>query len=569
MDETKPKTVWKKTFRTTDIFSGGTPEGDSAFYQSSNNDNSKDISNNDFQNPLLDFPKFPEPQLTKNTNSEPVPSNLQENPLETIYENSGYESNKKYYREYFNTLREGLTTIREGFDTSVCQSVGASIRPYIDYIHSWITWLFAWFEVIETNVGKHMANFFSSGPSSDNDKAVIKEEFQYFISVCFSCYIVYNWFYVCFFKRGEIDEEGKKKVEGTRITITDMESKHLMIDLIFKYLMVPISILNYTLMTLIPMGMDSIVYDRKLIFIILYVSIIFIVFNLGNNVRDMLLNGINMQSDSNSGYYTMLMMLRGGYDGFQSLLPPVEYTPMNIVKNVIKKYTLIPQFFSFLFRLVLSMTFVWFCSLIIAIYLYFKSFLCMYFDKEARIVPGDVMVEIEKFILSQRKKQKCYPCGDTNKLNDCNPLSFKMIFHWITEFIEKVYVKLYRYTFEISFIILFLNSILNYKSGISNINLKSALMIMCSIFIFVCLFIGFKRSYTIDEEAVIAKKAVEIAMRLAEATGKPIPVIPSNSCGDEAPKIVTGNYGENMFGSLLNKMTPPVPVEKIEPTCKL
>ena len=92
MDETKPKTVWKKTFRTTDIFSGGTPEGDSAFYQSSNNDNSKDISNNDFQNPLLDFPKFPEPQLTKNTNSEPVPSNLQENPLETIYENSGYES---------------------------------------------------------------------------------------------------------------------------------------------------------------------------------------------------------------------------------------------------------------------------------------------------------------------------------------------------------------------------------------------------------------------------------------------------------------------------------------------
>ena len=163
MDETKPKTVWKKTFRTTD--------------------NSKDISNNDFQNPLLDFPKFPEPQLTKNTNSEPVPSNLQENPLETIYEPPEYEPNKKYYKEYFNTLREGLTTIREGFDTSVCKNVGAEIRPYIDYIRSWITWVFAWFDVIETNVGKHMANFFSKGTSSDDDKAVIMTEFQYFISI--------------------------------------------------------------------------------------------------------------------------------------------------------------------------------------------------------------------------------------------------------------------------------------------------------------------------------------------------------------------------------------------------
>ena len=562
MDETKiPKTVWKKTF---------TPMDDI-----SSNNKVIDTSDNIIQNPYL----FPEPQRNKTTKNEPIPANLQENPLKSIYETDeqNVESTFHSYKEYFNTMREGLETFREGFDTSICRSVGQSLRPIIDYILSWIIWIFAWFDVIETNVGKHMSNFFSNGQSSDSDKEIIKLHFQYFISVCFSCYIVYNWFYVAFFKRGEVDEEGKDKVEGKRMEITEisvelLETKYFLLSLILKYLIVPISILDYISMKIIPKMMETVLHDRKLIFIILYVSIILIVINYGNYFKDMLLNGINMKSDSNSGYFTMSMMGRGFYDGLTTLISPPDLSAL-ATKNAnagdfaqikllamyaIKKYTLILQFFSFLFRLVVSMSAVWFCSLTVAVFMYFKSFLCMFFDKDVRNAPGDVMTDIDFFILSQRKKQKCYPCGDPNKFGPCHPLSFKMILHYIKEFIEKVYVTSYRYVFEISFIILFLKSILNYKSDIQNVKLKSALIIMCSVFIFLCLFIGFQRSISIAEEANLAKKATEILIKIAKESGKPSIVMPVNGCDDDPP-ITVRPTTTTMFEALAGEL-PKIPV---------
>ena len=399
--------------------------------------------------------------------------------------------------------------IVEGFDIkNPCQSIGELFSPLLKYKDYIIYWgidksLIEYPTVLINYTGHLVSNIgtnFNQEPDqivvdelesafkemnkvyTDNDTVLITNQIKYFLAILISCYIVYNWYYLMFYKE-----------LGYRVDVLDISTDNLinynnLLGFIFKYLIVPLSLVNSIVIKKIPALMW--ILNPNMQFLILFLIIISIVINHGASYMQSFSTYLKMKTDSNAGIMTTIMILFGVFSIFR-----VRFS-MNYLNELFRYFTqmvtaqfFIPLIVMFAIRISLSISVVWFAGLLVFGYIIGLSFLAIPVYSSYSIV--ETIKQINEYVYKPKLVSSC-PVSkcDPTVYSKCNPMTFGDMIHdliaWIT---DKIHTNL----FEVVFIVFFFQGFMSYSVNIQNLQLKTVMLVLTSLCIFIMCFICYYR----------------------------------------------------------------------------
>ena len=399
----------------------------------------------------------------------------------------------------------GTSVIVEGFNQkNPCASIGEIFKPYIKFVDYAIVWLIdkpciEYPTVFIEFVGRTICEFgteLSSPPNPDtcdttikidtSDKELIKSQFKIFLSIGISCFIVYNWYYLMFY-----DLLGR--VFTQPISSSYLSSQNTAIGFIFKYLIQPISLVNWIALDILPKKMN-ILSNSRVIFICLFLLIMSIVQSNGASIMLSFSNYLKRQTDSYSGIMITIMIMSGLFSVFiavdklshATLLGGItEFAGLsqeNTLTNAYKELSnfastssifFVPQLLSFIMRITFSIILVWIAGIMVFGYILLYSFFAIpvYSSNSLK----DTFNEINRSINTSNTAPNLF---ESNK--------YYKTFNW---FIEKIFT----YFYEIVFIIFFFQGIINYSANIKHAGLKPIIVSMAGLGLLITAYILYYR----------------------------------------------------------------------------
>ena len=321
----------------------------------------------------------------------------------------------------------------------------------------------------ETYFAAILARTFSSGKNTPAEEILIKNRFVLFLNVLISFYIVYNWYFIMFF----LDESGKR-VPTFDLSLEKMQQYHPVLHILFKYTFCVLSMIIPLLLDKLPKLISYIKlhpnYNRRIQFIALFCIVLFIVINLGSSIFD------SVSNPDFVGIYCILFIVYGIYTFV------VEFTnndPIAVASRMKKYYTfgqLTPLLHILLFflRIIWSITIVSLTAISNCIYFVFTSFFAVFFYSNKSLYGTFKM--INSFILA----------SDSTRDNTSENNIFQIIAGYIIE-------NIYTFLFEIFILIAMVISLYDYSANIHTKKLQFTMISLCSIVIFIVLFVAFQR----------------------------------------------------------------------------
>ena len=239
------------------------------------------------------------------------PSNLTQLPLESIH------------TEQFINLKEGLETEEKPFiNTQAQQDMIANsfkgdkssltmddminyYKKIVKFIAGIVALPMIWVNDVTLYISSKLCKILSNN-ATDEDIELVKSKFKILLSVLISYYIVYNWYFVMFFKDAET---------GLRINTLDLSMETLMqikpLDYIFKYILCVISTVDWLLLTKYPTQMKD--FTPQFNFILLLLIIIFVVTNMGESIMSDFSTYLSMEKTGYTGSFIAFSVFYGVY----------------------------------------------------------------------------------------------------------------------------------------------------------------------------------------------------------------------------------------------------------------
>jgi len=224
------------------------------------------------------------------------------------------------------------------------------------------------------------------------------------------------------------------------------------------------------------------ILNANIQFLILFLIIISIVINHGASYMKSFSTYLKMKTDSNAGIMTTIMILFGVFSIFR-----VRFS-MNYVNELFRYFTqmvtaqfFIPLIVMFAIRISLSISVVWFAGLLVFGYIIGMSFFAIPIYSPYSII--ETITKINEYIYKPKKISTC-PVSkcDPNVYSKCNPMTIGDMIHdtiaWIT---DKIHTNL----FEVVFIVFFFQGFLHYSINIKNLQLKTIMLVLASLCIFI------------------------------------------------------------------------------------
>lgn len=452
----------------------------------------------------------------------------------TSFSDDSVHAFSKYITEPFgnNTSKED----DEGNAGFTSKNPGEVLKPYLALLYSLIESPLRYINYVEESMTGWYASKISNGKCSDADKKIVKQQFQAFLNVLLAFYIVYNWYYMMFYK-----PQGKgSRVEPFIViktkTLTDYNK---FVSLFLKYTVVPVSVVNYMLLEYVPKW-EVFISKRKLlnqrgIFTLLLLFIISVIQTNGSDIIDGLVKSIHMKMDKYTGLCIASFFLFGIYSqvtvepDFMGILAGLKnyralFSPMSSVGRII--------LFFIRFSWTSAISFV--SSFLVYSYLLVMSFFAI--TIHSNMTYKDTIKMIDAYIENPNKYNEDSPpetetfCDKISspKMFDlpdppskCNPMNiFQKIVYYLTVLVYTVIKYCYKHTFEIVLVFTLLNSIKTFSTTIDNPRLRLGMIITCCAIISVLCGYSAKRYFSglVDAEknAVIIKKAFDELKEMKE-----------------------------------------------------
>ena len=313
----------------------------------------------------------------------------------------------------------------------------------------------------EEYCAKSIVNTLSKGEHTGNDVLVVKRHLVIFLNMCISCFIVYNWYFVMFFR-----SETGERIKTLELSLNKIKQTSPIFHFFFKFTMCVLSLIDDFLVNTAPFFISKIFKDRRLQFISLFLSVFLIIDLFGFAI----LNSID--SSVVIGLYVGVFVLYELYCVLTDFLPN-ENGSIDISR--IHKYTIFGSITPLLYLMLFFIRLVWSISIITV-----TSFInCAYAILMSFFAIPIYSTSIFDTFNSFRRINK-YIWGSKQLANG-----------GIVEVVIRI---LYRFLYEISFIIFLLFTMSVFSTMISKTtNLITFLNCICASVVFVLMFIAFQR----------------------------------------------------------------------------
>jgi hypothetical protein len=446
----------------------------------------------------------------------------------TPFSDSSVHAFSKYITEPFenNTGKEGYEG-KEGVSSKKTIEV---LKPYLAVLYSLIENPLRYINYLEESTTGWYASKLSNGECSDADKKVVKQEFQAFLNVILSFYIVYNWYYMMFYKP---QGKGSRVNPCINITTDALYEYNSFISLFFKYTIVPVSLLNQLFLDYIPkweVAATSLkLLTQRGVFMILLMVVINIIQNNGSEIVDGLVKSIHLKTDNYTGLFIASYVFHAIYSQF------VVYPDFNGYLSKMNAAAMLRRPMGTMFLLILFIIkFMWTSAIsfvsgfLVYSYLLVMSFFAItihsnmtykntiklinaYIDNP-NIYNEDPPTDSETYC-DKVSSPKMFDLPDPP--SKCNPMNMSQkIIYYTTVLVYTVIKYCYKYTFEIVLLFTLLNSIKTFSTTIDNPSLRLGMIITCCAIITILCGYGAKRYFLelVDAE----NKALKIKKTLDE-----------------------------------------------------
>jgi hypothetical protein len=313
-------------------------------------------------------------------------------------------------------------------------------------------------EDYEKSIAESLVKAMSGDNHTNNDIILVKQNFATFLSLLASCYVVYNWFFVMYFTN-----ENGERVKTLELSLTKMKRNNPIFHFFFKYTLCVLSMMDKFALDIVPSTVSSFLSDRRLQFIILFVSIYLII----NNFGSVILNSVD--STTIISVYVGIFVLYELYCVLCDFLPD-ENGSIDVSRMqkymIVGAYTPLIYLMLFFVRLVWSIVLIGVTSFVNCAYILIMSFLA-------------IPIYSSSSFLQTFKKMNDYIWE--SKKNEGG-------------FLELSTSILYRFLYEISFILVLLNGVTDYSSNMSKTSQMSTIInCICYMFVFLFGFIAYQR----------------------------------------------------------------------------
>lgn len=325
-----------------------------------------------------------------------------------------------------------------------------------------------------TQLSITLVKAFSWSEYTDDDVSLVKEHLTAFLNLIITCFIVYNWYFAMFFT----DTNGER-IKTLELSLTTIKEKSPIFHFFFKYTLCVLSMIDNFALHLLPTTVSQYVSDRRIQFILLFITI----FAITNNFGFTILNSVD--STLTIGLYVCVFVLYELYCVLLDFLPD-ENGSIDITR--LQKYMMFgsvtPLMYLMLFfvRMIWSITLIAVTSFINCAYIVIMSFFAIPIYSTYSFATFKI---VNEFIWGSKKVKG-----------------------GITELVTSV---LYRFLYEISFITILVYSVIDYSKNWSKVS-KMPITInwICYALIFLFSFIAYQRylmngslSAYVDEEPIL------------------------------------------------------------------
>ena len=412
-----------------------------------------------------------------------TPSNFTQLPLETM------STNPVDPGTHATHAVEGFDPVGE-FDTADPEQLINYVLDYVSYAANLV--ISAPIDAMHhgnSTAARWIGAVFSGGTARPADLARVETHFKYFIATIISCFAFYNWYFLMFFTEG-VDKERIKVLDVSTGGINQISQ---VLGFALKYLVCHVSFVQAALLRVYPQYMKM-VFGTKVNMMLLFFLVVAVVYRIGDELFHLLkiytseiagggdtFNPGSRDYDYTRGIIIVYMLFFGLYSVFGESTMPI----LQLISLGFKTYTAVATFFLFLLRVLFSSFFTWVAGMFVVAYLLIYSFAAILIYSKSGLV--DTIKQINQYINAGDGPE---PFSPFSKYSDCNERSWLT---WLLEMIRNVVVGIYRYMFELVFMYMFLQALLDYAHNIESVPLKTCLICLCSIFIFILGFVIYTR----------------------------------------------------------------------------
>ena len=313
-------------------------------------------------------------------------------------------------------------------------------------------------EEYERSIAESLVKAMSGKNHTNNDIILVKRNLASFLSLLASCYVVYNWFFVMYFTN-----ENGERVKTVELSLTEMKQNNPIFHFFFKYTLCVLSMMDKFVLDIVPSTVSGFIGDKRLQFISLFVSIYLII----NVFGSVILNSVD--STTIISVYVGIFVLYELYCVLCDFLPDengsIDITRMQKYM-LFGPYTPLMYLMLFFVRLVWSIVLIGVTSFVNCAYILLMSFLAIPIYSSSSFLK--TFRDLNEYIWNSKKSGG-----------------------GIFEILIKI---LYRFLYEISFILVLLFGIFDYSSNMSKTSqMPTIISCICYAFIFLFAFIAYQR----------------------------------------------------------------------------
>ena len=236
-----------------------------------------------------------------------MPSNITAAPLQNIIDltdsiDSTDSTDSTDSAESTATHRPIIT---EGLEPISSSKISAQIKPIVENISKIVSKpveIFDW--SIETFSKKLCDLFSEKGKSKASDVALVRSQIAQFLAICVSGYVVYNWYFLMVYR------VFMKRIEVLAISTDDLTQFNRTVSFVFKYLIVPLSLVNSILLTHFPRFMNLFL-NNKMQMTALFLIIWSCIYSYSVPLMKAFETYIKMKTDSNTSMINGIMIAFG------------------------------------------------------------------------------------------------------------------------------------------------------------------------------------------------------------------------------------------------------------------
>ena len=372
------------------------------------------------------------------------------------------------------------------------------IIDFINYIYNCILF-------VEQMVAYEITKTLSRGDFDEDDVDIVKKYVTWFFAICVSSYVVYNWFYVMFF-RNDMDEKADV-FEFSRKKIAEFAKTNMLLKIVEPYITFSFFFPEYLQKIFVNWMPRIVALKPTFQFVALFYLTVFVLYNFSNSFRQLFIDIVMVSMNDwvvLSMYFItgVLFFINFAYDFMWSIQAKIPFFQVfYFIKKLI--YLIIVVMITPFLGGILSLGFILFISFFV-------------------LSSSSVTIQNIKDYTNIHYK------NSDDKF--CDPLTF---WEKVKNFINLVFEYIYTYVFETSVIFMVLWSFYDYTHNISSDTLKNSLMILNCVIIVLVIFSSLFSFNAKLTASAAADKAGIAAMAAAAAAN----ILTPNVSGVMSPPV--------------------------------